>query len=139
MPGWLKRTLSLLAGIITAFAVTLAIELLNQVLYTMPPDFDPHNAESVQRMIDIMPLGAACVVLSAWFFGSLCGAFVAVRLGPGRRMWPAMVIGVLQLLGGVMMVTMYRHPLWFSIVGLVEFLPAALLGGRLAQNTAAPG
>lgn len=132
----MRRVLTLLLGVLTAFIVTFAIELMNQLLYTLPPELDHRRPEDLQKMIDLMPFGAALIVLLAWSVGTGCGAYVAVRLGPGRKFWPAWVIGGIQLLAGISMLLIARHPVWFSVVGVLEFLPSAMLGGKLAQPRA---
>lgn len=135
MPGWLKRTLTLVLGLIAAFVATGLIESLNMLLFPTPAGLDPQRPEDLRKLMAVMPVGAFLVVLLAWAAGSFCGSFVAVRWGPERKFWPAWVIGSIQLLAGLLMVLMIPHPVWFTVIGLALFLPMAALGGNLARRS----
>jgi hypothetical protein len=49
-----------------------------------------------------------------------------------------MTVGVLVILAAVANMLMIPHPVWFWVVALLLFLPAAYLGGLLARRTRAP-
>ena len=50
----------------------------------------------------------------------------------------AAIVGALFLVGGIINVLSIPHPLWFTAVDLLLYLPLALVGCRLAPVAAAP-
>lgn len=55
---------------------------------------------------------------------AVVGAFVAAKVAASHKMKFALGIGVLFLLGGIMMVSMFGGPLWFTVVDLIgAYLP----------------
>ncbi|HSK12246.1 MAG TPA: hypothetical protein VK907_03470, partial [Phnomibacter sp.] len=65
--------------------------------------------------------------------GTLTGAYVAARIGAGRKMILAMAVGCFFLVGGVYMVMSLPSPLWFNVLDLAgAYLPMAFVGAKLA-------
>ncbi|MCK6623004.1 MAG: hypothetical protein HUU32_18855 [Calditrichaceae bacterium] len=48
-----------------------------------------------------------------------------------HRVLHGMIVGGIMLLAGIVNMAMIPHPLWFWVVGVLIFLPAAYLGARL--------
>jgi hypothetical protein len=115
----------------------MAVEALGQKVYPPPPGLDPSDPESIRAAMQDIPAGALVFVLLAWTVGSAAGGWVAARLAPRRPVLHGMIIGALLLAGGLANLVMIPHPLWFTIVGVAVFLPAACLGARLGARPAA--
>ena len=52
---------------------------------------------------------------------------------------PALLPALTFLIAGIMNLVAIPHPLWFSIVSLLVFLPAAWLGGRIGAGRGTAG
>lgn len=125
-----RSLLAVVAGIGLAWAGIAFIESVGHGLYPPPEGIDPADREAFAAAVQEMPRAALVVVLLAWSVGTFCGAWLAARLA-GRHFY-AMLVGGVMMLGGVANLVAIPHPLWFSAVGTLVFLPAAHLGGRLA-------
>jgi len=67
--------------------------------------------------------------------GTLVGAFIAAKVAASHKMKFACCIGVFFLLGGIIMVSMFGGPVWFTVLDLiVAYLPMAYLGGMLGEG-----
>jgi hypothetical protein len=77
---------------------------------------------------------AMMVPFLAHALGTLVGAFLAAKLAASKGMFPAMLIGIVFLLGGIDAVRQIPNaPLWFDVLDLVvAYLPMAWLGWLLA-------
>ena len=64
--------------------------------------------------------------------GTLVGALIAAKVAASHKMKFAIGIGVFFLLGGIMMVSMFGGPVWFTVLDLIgAYLPMGFLGGML--------
>jgi hypothetical protein len=131
-----RGLLAVLLGIVTFGVVVMVGEMVGHMIFPPPPGLDPHNPESFAAAMKLLPIGALISVMVAWGLATFAGAWVAARVAPGGRLAFGIGIGVLALRAGVATMMMIQHPLWMWIVGVVEFLPAAYLGSRLATYRA---
>lgn len=69
---------------------------------------------------------------------SIAGCYLAAQLAPDRPLAHALVIGFIGIAastaGAVVASRMNLGPLWYPILLIVISLPAAWVGGRLAQS-----
>ena len=56
------------------------------------------------------------------------------RIADSPKIAHAVGIGAVFLVFGAINLKMIPHPLWFAIIDLAIYLPAAWLGGRLAKR-----
>jgi hypothetical protein len=131
MPPALRRVLAVLAGLGVATGIVFAVEAINAKLYPMPPGTDFSDSEAMRAVMTRLPRAALLIVLLGWGVATVAGAWIAARVG-GRRQGPAWTVGVVLLGAAVFNLLELPHPLWFWVVGVALFLPAAWLGGRLA-------
>lgn len=129
----MKRTLlASLAGLVVGSIVTGVVEFVGHQIYPPPAGIDPRDPESIRRAMETISTGALIAVLVAWAIGSMVGGLVAARLATRQPMRCALIAGAMLMLAGIANLILIPHPLWFSIVAVLLFLPAAWAGGRLA-------
>jgi hypothetical protein len=133
-----RRILAVIVGLFAGTLVNYGLMMVQHALYPMPPGFDRKDVAQVQAYTDTLPTAAWLLLLAAHAGGALVGAALATRIAKTARLVPALVVGVLFLLGGIANVMMIRHPTWFAIVDVLLYVPAALLGGKLAARSAEP-
>jgi hypothetical protein len=132
-----RSILAVLAGFVAATVVMLTFESINgHVLY---PELgrmaegvtDP---AAIRAVMASAPLGAFLVVLLGWALGGLLGGLVAARIGSNAPLAHALVLGAVLTLAGIANNMMIPPPLWFWVVSVLLFLPAAFVGARLAPS-----
>lgn len=131
----LRRPFGVLLGFVVASAVMMLVEATNgHLLY---PDLGNAARQMTDRaqMAALMgraPAGALLVVAGGWLLGAMAGGWTTTRFtradGPG----PALVLGALLTLAGVVNHLMMPPPLWFGVLGLGVMLPGAWYGARCA-------
>ena len=140
MRALMRGVLAVVVGFVVASAVMMAVESLNgRVLY---PELGKAaegvtDREAIREILAGAPVGALLVVAVGWALGSFAGGCVAARIGWRSPVRHALVLGAILTLAGIANNLMLPPPAWFWIVGLVVFVPAALLGARLAPRPAA--
>lgn len=120
-----------LLGLVVQVIVVATLEATSHALWPPPPGIDPTNPEFIAAIMDQIPLPAKVAVLVGWALGALVGGAVAARVGTGRGLRRALVVGGFQLLGVGASLAMIPHPLWMAALGLATPLPMAWLGARV--------
>ena len=143
-----KKILAVVVGLAVGVAVIWLIESIGNALFPPPdefmdlvrkrmlePDqFSDTDMEALQGFLNSLPLTAMGIVLLAHFIGTLVGSFTCATI-VGRRWVPgAIIVGFLFLIAGLINLFMIPHPLWFGIVDVLIYVPAAFLGFSLAAK-----
>ena len=128
----LRWILAVLAGLVAAWLTIMLFEFASMRAFPPPPGIDVHDPVQLTQLITQMPVAALGLVLAGWVVGALDGGLVAALIA--KRRVPAIVVGVLVMLGAFLMVSMVPHPVWMSVAGVLLPLPAALFGAWLVRG-----
>jgi hypothetical protein len=130
----LRKVLAVLAGIVAAVAVFMIFERINGKLFPLPPGTDPADHEAMTAYVGTLPATAFVLVLAGWAVGSfVCGLLIRVISRSGDTT-PAYIAGLFLMTAGIVDIFMLPHPLWFTITGIVIFIPLTLLGHSLVRR-----
>jgi hypothetical protein len=121
----LRNVLSVVAGLMAGVVVIMVVEGAGHTIYPPPPGLEP--AELMKQI----PTGALLMVELGAVLGSLTAGAVASKLGVAKWPWLSVIVGVVLTLAGVSTLVMLPHPMWFSVLSTLTFVPMAMLGGRL--------
>lgn len=142
MNAVVRRFLSVVVGFVVASMVMMLIEMLNgHVLYPelgsaakALSDNGSPDPDAIRALMASAPAGALLVVLLGWSLGGIVGGWITARIAGVNGVRNALILGVLLTLGAIANNLMLPPPLWFWIAGMLILLPAAGLGGRLADR-----
>jgi MFS family permease len=127
------RTIAgMVVGVVVAWLTIMLAEFASAPLHPMAAGFDMHDPASVAAFVATLPIAALLLVLAGWVLGALFGGHVAARLA--RKPRPALVVGIVIVVGVIVNAVMIPHPLWMTIAGVLLPVPAAWLGARLATR-----
>ena len=124
---------AVLLGLIVAFAVTFAIELVNSQIYPLPPGTNYRDAAAMRAAMAALPPQALIGVLVGWFLAAVAGASLAVRIARGDRR-PAWLLGLLLVVAAIANMRLFPHPIWFWVIGLALYPVAIMLGIGLGSR-----
>jgi hypothetical protein len=128
-----RNILAVIAGLIVGGIVNMSIILLGIRIIAMPEGVDVMNQESLKASAHLMETKHFITPFVAHAAGTLVGALIASLLGASARMLPALIVGGMFLLGGIIATFQIRPPLWFIPVDLVlAYIPMAWLGWKLS-------
>ena len=132
---YFKLLLAVIAGLIVGSVVNMGIILLSGHLIPPPAGADTTTAEGLKASIHLFEPRHFVFPFLAHAIGTLAGAWLATKLAPSFGWIPAMTVGALFFLGGVISARMIPAPVWFVAVDLVlAYFPAAWLGLRLGRR-----
>jgi hypothetical protein len=127
----IRALLGVFGGLALAMAMVYVLQGIGQQIYPPPAGLDPADREAFSAAVAAMPLMALVMVLVAYALGTFAGAWVAARIG-GRPFYAFLVGGVMTMAGMGNLIAV-PHPLWFTIVAVLLFLPSAWLASRVAD------
>ncbi len=120
---------AVIAGMILAFILVIAIELVSAVIHPVPSDFQGTKEEMclhVQRY----PAWVLALVVPAWGGTAFAGTWVSGRIGNRSC---TLFVGLLLTAAAVFNVAMLPYPTWFKIAIVVAVPAAVFLGSRLSS------
>lgn len=120
-----RAVVAVVGGIVAAFVVVMAIELVSSTIYPIPSG----DVRAMGEAIANLPAGAFALVLAAWAAGVFLGVWIATRFA---RSWVAGVLVAVLFLGACIANLMtLPHPVWFSATGIVLVVVSAAVALRL--------
>lgn len=125
----LKNVLAVIIGAIVGGIVNMGIITISGSIVPLPEGVDASNIESIKANMHLYEFKHFLMPFLAHALGTLVGAIVATLMAANRGVVPAIIIGLLFLVGGVLMVMQLPSPLYFNIMDLgLAYIPMALLG-----------
>tara|TARA_R110002050_G_scaffold286088_1_gene436123 strand:- start:78124 stop:78531 length:408 start_codon:yes stop_codon:yes gene_type:complete len=128
-----RNILAVLVGAVVGGAVNMALIMSSDTIIPLPEGVDPGDMNSlVENMHLFEPINFLMPFL-AHALGTLVGAYLAAVIAVSNKMYFAIGIGVLFLVGGIQMAMDLPSPLWFNITDIVfAYLPMGWIGWKLA-------
>lgn len=128
----LKNIIAIVAGIVIGSIVNMGLITIGAQIIPPPAGVDPQDVESIKANIDLYGFKDFIFPLLAHALGALVGSFVAAKISNNKVI--SLAIGVVFMIGGIMMMTMIPQPIWFTIVDLACYIPAAFIGWMLGRK-----
>ncbi len=120
---------ALVLGLVIGSIVNMGLVTLSPLLIPLPEGIDASTMESLKQGMALFGPEHFIMPWLAHALGTLAGAFVATKVLKEKTFWPAVGVGVMFFLGGVMMVFQLPSPTWFNAADLVlAYFPMASLG-----------
>jgi hypothetical protein len=131
----IRNILAVVLGLVLGAAVNGGIISISSSVIPPPEGTDITTMEGLQAAMPLMQPKHFIMPFLAHAIGTFIGAFLAARLVLKNPLRPAMIIGAMFLLGGIMMVKQLPSPLWFNILDLVgAYIPMAWLAAYLNKK-----
>lgn len=128
-----RMVLFLLAGFVSGALLNGLIIQAGPYIIPPPEGTDPTDLDSLKKNMHLFEARHFLFPFLAHALGTCAGALVVSLLAGRERLWPALVVGIAFLAGGVINVVLLPAPVWFSALDLIlAYLPMAWLGYRLA-------
>lgn len=133
----LRNTLAVIAGAIIGSFANGGLIALSPFLIPPPAGADVTTMEGLQASLHLFEPKHFIMPFLAHAVGTLVGAFITALIAVNNKMRPAMIVGALFMVGGIMNVMMLPAPTWFCATDLIfAYIPMAWIGGRLGARKA---
>jgi len=119
-----------LAGIVIAFVVVLAIEMIGIQIFPQPPGMNPLDSESVRLHLSEISTGSFLAVLVAWTVAAFVGPVVTRRIAGATPRWPALTVAALFAALCAYKLATVPMPPWMLPAAVVLVVLASWLGLR---------
>lgn len=127
----LRGFFGVLVGVIMSMVAIGILQSLGHWMYPPPADLDPSDTAAFAAAVAAMPVMALVMVLLSYAVGTFAGAWLATRIG--GQSFHAFLVGGVMTLAGISNMLTAPHPMWFTVVGTLVFLPSAWMASRLAR------
>jgi len=121
---------AVLAGIVIAFVVVFAVEMVGIQIFPQPASMDPMNPESVRQHLPEILTGSFVMVLVAWTLAAFAGPVVARRIAGELSRWPAYTVAALFAAACAYNLAVVPMPAWMLPAAVVLVLAATWFGLR---------
>ena len=129
----LRNILAVIVGAFVGGAVNMSVIMAGSSVVSPPNGIDTSTMEGLLEAMPLMGPEHFLMPFLAHAIGTLVGAFLAALIASSYKIWFALLIGGLFLIGGVMMAKQLPSPLWFDATDiLLAYIPMAWLGWRFA-------
>ena len=129
----MKSLIAIVAGIVVAGVTGFLVQTAGDLLLGYFVGLEPISAQGAAALGKDRATEALLVVVAGYFLGPLAGGYVAAKLAPVNRALHAVTVGGFQMIFGVIALTLFPHPLWFSVATFLAFVPGALVGSALSR------
>lgn len=130
-----RNIIAIIVGLLVGGAVNMGIVTFSPALVPYPPGTDLSTPEGVAAAIPLFKPINFLMPFLAHALGTFVGALVTALIAATRKMRLALVIGIVNLIGGISAVYMIPAPMWFNVLDLVvAYLPMAFIAGWLATR-----
>lgn len=125
--------LPVVAGSMTGMILQVVGEKLIHSIYPVPEGTRLDNKEELAAYITTLPTNAFFLLLLNYAVCTMIAGMVATLITQDNSKRPAIVVGCLITLGGLFNIALMPfQPIWVSVVSVLVFLPAAILGYVIA-------
>lgn len=132
----LRRILSVILGLVIAMIIIRGFEMINHRLYPFPSGMDTADQNQMAAFVKTLPAAAFIILLTGWAAGSfVCGMTIAL-ISKSRSNTAPYLAGLALLTAGIVNIFMFDQPVWFTVIGIILFIPATLLGHALFRPKA---
>ena len=131
----MKKVLAVIAGMVAGGIAMSIVQMISSLLHPMPANLSLSDTEGVREWISNLPASAFAIVLFSHSLGAYVAAVVC-RLIVGEK-WRrgTLIIAGLFTLAGIANSIIIPQPIWVSLVDVVVYFPAALLGESMIRNS----
>lgn len=129
-----RNVISLMTGIVVSFLVIFSVQMVNYQLFPLPPNVNPQDFEAMTKHAKELPALAHWIVLFSHILGSITGAYVVTKIAESAHVKLAIGLGVFLLIMGVITIFRLPHPMWFTLVDILVYVPSAYLGYLLGRK-----
>ena len=126
-----RSILAVIAGLVAGSIVNMGLIALGHGVIAPPPGADLSTLEGVKAAMPLFGPEQFIFPFLAHAGGSLVGAFVAALISLNHKFTVAMIIGGITLIGGIVAVAMFPAPIWYDVIDLLAYIPAAWIGAKL--------
>jgi hypothetical protein len=132
--GITRYVLPVVIGAMSGMILISLGEMWIETIYPLPPGTDKYDVVSLAKAIAAMPEHAFVLLLINYLAASFAAGVISTLVAKRNTVRPAFVVGIVLTLAGLYNVVSLPQPVWFSIAGLLVYIPFTYLGYRVVRK-----
>lgn len=128
----LRLILSIVVGVVIAFLIVMAGDILSQSM-AGPAPTDMTDRAAMEAYMAGLPTAVFITMLATWTVAAFAAAAFAARFAR-RGAWPGWVAAGLFLCATAANLFLIPHPAWMAIAGVVLVVAAGWFGARTGST-----
>jgi hypothetical protein len=130
----MKNVLAVICGVVAAMVIFFLFEYISHSAHPFPKNLDMKNSVAMNEYLSSIPFYVFVVVLAGYAVGSFVAGFIIGKMsGSPNRALP-LIAGILFTVGAIINLVSIPHPIWFSVVNLLIYIPLVLAGHSTAMK-----
>lgn len=135
MSPLLRNVLAIILGWLIGSIVNMGIIMIGPSVIPLPETINVMDPNSLKENIHLLETKHYIMPFLAHALGTLVGAFFAYKMAAKNKIYFALAIGVLFLIGGIINCMMLGTPFLANVIDLVfAYIPFAFIGAKLAGH-----
>ncbi len=119
-----------IGGLLNGFIISISGSIIS-----LPKGVDNTTIEGLQKAIHLFEPKHFIFPFLAHASGTFVGVFIALLISKTKKMYLAIIVSVVFLIGGISMVVQLNAPMWFNIMDLVgAYIPMGLIAYKLLKK-----
>lgn len=127
----MKNIFGIIGGLITAMIIFMLFEYFSKTLFPSPKNIDFADKIAMKSYIDALPVFAFLIILAGYAVGSFLCGFVIGTVSKTENTTLPVIAGLILTAGGISNIFMIPHPVLFSILNIIIYIPMVLFGHRI--------
>ncbi|SRR5258706_259393 len=132
-----RKILAVVVAMIAAVAIIWVSFMIATLVAPNTPNYSAYVGEKdLAAYMATYPTSAFVAVAIGYAVAAFAGGFISTKIGrrwsPGMSL--ALVVGILLTAGSLLISLVWPQPTRFVLISLVIFIPASLIGYRLANK-----
>lgn len=127
----MRNNIAIAAGMFSAVLVIVLGQMFCHKLYPLPEGMNAEDTKQFSEFLKTAPLELFIILLVGYALASFEGGMLAVWLSNPNKPNNAIIVGGILTVSGLVNLYSIEHPMWFSIVSTLIYIPFAYLGGKV--------
>ena len=129
----IRNVSSVVVGLAAALVIFFIGEQLNWLLHPIANSIDQSDREELRTHLNSQPISIWLVVLTVWSIGSLVAGYLIKYICKSNNYSLPLIAGCILTLLGTRNIFTLPHPVWFTLVAFLAFIPFVLMGFSLTK------
>jgi hypothetical protein len=140
MKKFMMPLAAVFTGMLVAFITIMLCEVFGHLIYPVPEKFKgidfmlPENKDKLLELMAAATTGSKILLLIGYMIASFVGGWVASLISKSTIPVPALIIGGLLTVAGIMNLMMIPHDLWFAVINVPTYLAFAWIGAKMVKK-----
>ena len=130
-----RKIIAIVIGVLIAVGIISLCEYITGKIFPFPPEIQYKDKETIRAFMENASVINYLMILFGYILGCFGGGFVASLINGKEHFQPAIIVGAILLVSGIMNIfQLPGQPSWFIITCLIIYIPSSFVGFIIAKR-----